>query len=174
MPSCPTRSSETHVGDSWFPPCRQNGTLGAKIRMRQWARQDPFVRGASFPEVVIDDQPRLDGTLATDLGPALSPGARIPIITRSKAQGCPGTVFPTCFTPRMNAAGMLHSDSVHDRRAQRYRETLQTVVPRPLRSTRRATLVHKAARPGARWGTRSRHPRYADHSWSLIAPWRRL
>jgi hypothetical protein len=119
MPSCPTRSSETHVGDSWFPPCKQNGTLGAKIRMRQWARQDPFVRGASFPAVVIHDQPRLT---ATDLRPALFPCEDSGPQPRSKAQGCPGAVGFPCFTATLNAAGMLHSDSVHDRRAQRYRE----------------------------------------------------
>src|SRR6266850_1525906 len=165
MPSCPRRSSETHVGDTWFPPYKQNGTLRAKITMRQWARQDPSVREASFPAVLID-QPRLTAgwpqTFALSV-PCEDSGLQ----PWSKAQGCPGAVGFPCFTATLNAAGMLHSDSVHDRRAQRYRETLQTVVPRPPRSTRRTTLAHKAARPGARWGTRSRRHRYADHSWSL-------
>src|SRR6267142_2148798 len=88
MPSCPRRSSETHVGDTWFPPYKQNGTLRAKITMRQWARQDPSVREASFPAVLID-QPRLTAgwpqTFALSV-PCEDSGLQ----PWSKAQGCPG------------------------------------------------------------------------------------
>ena len=55
------------------------------------------------------------GTPATNLGPALSPGARIPVLTPSpRPMDVQGRFDASCLTAKaLNAVGMLHSDSVH-------------------------------------------------------------
>jgi hypothetical protein len=98
--------------------------------------------------------------------PCSSP-ARIPVLSPGpRPRDVHGTV---CFTAGLNAAGMLHSDWVHDRTVPR---DSPNDCPRPPSST--CVLHHAGAQdraPRRARGDPFSDPTRADHSMSLVTPW---